>query len=123
MRNPETSQQTADDGQLVTELMRDFGFANETELQAALDGAEAWARKHRLARIGVTSEGDAGGYEAKIGPEQREFVHRYTVGVMDEAGALESPDRRGLLAAATALFAFSHPMLRRYVEAGECEQK
>lgn len=122
MNSPLTRKRTSNPDPLVPELMRDYGIKSEAELNCRLNEAEAWARKYRLAIIGVISEGNSEGYEAKVGPEQSEFVHRYTVEVMAEPGALKSPSRRKLLAAATALFAYSHPLLRRYVEAGQCEQ-
>lgn len=121
MSNPATRQRTAKPDPLVSELIRDYGLNSEAELSSRLKEAEEWARKHQLALIGVFGEGE--GYSAKIGPEQCEFVRRYSVDLMAEPGANKSPRHRKMLAAATSLFVYSHPLLRRYVEAGQCEQE
>ena len=108
---------------LVAQLIEDCGFQSEPELVDAFGTADKWAGEYRLALIGVVGDGETEGFEAKIGPEQGEFVCRFTVGMMAKASELKSPRRRKLLAAATAWLAFSNPLLRRHVEAGRCEQE
>ena len=122
MSNTTTREPTAKPDPLIAELILDYGLKSEAELKARLSEAEAWAEEHQFGLIRVISEGDSEGYEAKIGSPQSDYVHRYTIGVMAEPGALKSRARRKLIAAATALFAYSHPLLRRCVELGECEQ-
>ena len=121
LRQSDQAAAAKSDDPLIAELMSDYGFQTEAELKSRLAEADAWARKHKLALTEVISEGGSEGYEAKIGPEQCEFVHRYTIEVMDLPGAMKSPARRKLVTVATALFAYSHPLLRRHVEAGDCE--
>lgn len=108
---------------LVAQLIEDCGFQSEPELSDAFSTAEAWANEYRLALIGVVGDGGTEGFEAKIGPEQAEFVYRFTIGAMVKVSELQSPRRRKLLAAATAWLAYSNPLLRRQVEAGRCEQE
>lgn len=107
---------------LVAQLTSDFGFQSETELMESLNIADEWAREHRLAFIGETGEENAEGFGANVGSEQCEFVRRFAVSVMAKPGALQSARNRNLIAAATALIVYSHPLLRRHVEAGQCEQ-
>ena len=115
-------QRTSNPDALVAQLIEDCGFQSESELADAFGIAEAWASEHRLALIGVVADSSTEGFEMKIGPEQGEFVHRFTVGMMAKSAELKSPRRRKLLAAATAWLAYSNPLLRRHVEAGRCEQ-